>query len=93
MSKFTPGPWNEERGGSVIRIVEDKVLGGDAIAVIASRGSSHARRADANACLICAAPELYISLFEAVRLLRAWDTVNQEYVDRIALALRKAEGK
>lgn len=93
--KFTPGPWCPHPAGANVRVgasVTD--LGGKPIASCRVYPKTHAARAEANAnaCLIAAAPDLYVVL-QAVADYWAGGDVPEDIDRLMRAALAKARGE
>lgn len=93
--QFTPGPWladpvvpNAKRAFYIVGNLD----GNNATVDIGTVGPTLSPRAEANARLIAAAPELYEALDALVGFARNNATVGQAYVDDAEAALAKARG-
>jgi len=85
-AKFTPGPWRTDTISGTIVFDKDKVLGLEVSVHISSDPFDGFKKAQANACLISAAPDMHEALQAALCDDPDW---RQLAVD----ALAKAEGR
>lgn len=85
MSKFTPGPWELDKYGSVLTKQGEHVC-------FYGLSLSGGTEAKANGVLASAAPDLYEALVK-VNNSAEWDYLESDIQEAVVSALAKADGK
>ncbi len=92
MKVFTPGPWAIEPlivgSKEFVVVAVDPAANGSTVIATRICGPD----AEANACLVAAAPSMLAALKQSAKWLRGWATA-EPYLSEIEAAIAKAEGK